>query len=208
MRRNFKKILLTIGLFSFLAILPISCDLACNDSCGCGPSSPVKDFKILSFEMLTLDHNGQEINPTDFRTIDQVVKIFGVQNFEMLSNLASTNMGIPGLAFACSPLPPKSAEALDDIKIFNTKEVEFGDGTVLKIGNILNEYFTISPYFSSEAKSIDEFLKEDQPIFLNEYFQLKFTKNPQKQTIINFSMEITLDSGRRLSLNDQFLYIE
>jgi hypothetical protein len=208
MRRTIKNTLATFGLFAFMAMLPISCGLVCTDSCGCGPQPVASDFRILSFNMMTLDSNGTEISSETFLPFDQVRKVFGVDNFEMLATSESTFSGFPGFAFACSPLPPKSIESLIDLKIYNTKEVEFEDGTIFKVGDILNDYFEMSTYFSSDAKSISDFLMDGHQLFLDELIQLFFTKNPQKQMVINFNMEFTLETGRKLSLNDQTLSIE
>lgn len=208
MGNSYKNSLATFALFLLLALLPISCDLVCTDSCGCGPQTQVNDFKIISFEMLTVNTAGEELNPEIPHPYTQVLKTFKVKDIETVSAVESTNFGIPGVVYACSPIPPKSQERLKDLKLFNLKEVELGDGTILKAGDILNDFFEINYFFVSETKPIEEFLSENTDIYLEDYYKLSFIKDPEKEVIIEFSMELTFENGRTISVNAEKLGIK
>lgn len=208
MEAFYKKSLVTALLFSFLALLPISCDLVCNDSCGCGSQTEAKDFKIISFEMFTVNLNGEELSQDLTQPYNQVLKTFKIKEIEMLSYIESSNLGIPGVALACSPLPPKSQEKLEGLKIFNTKEVTLGDGTVLKAGDILNDFFEINYYFISDSAPIEEFFSENRIIYLDDYFKLSFIKDPKMEIVIEFSMQLIFENGREISINGEKLNIQ
>ena len=208
MKNLYKKSIASSLLFSFFALLPISCDFVCNDSCGCGPQVQVNDFNIVSFEILTVNNQGEELNPDIAHPYTQVLKTFKIKDIEMISAIESSNFGLPGVAYACSPMPPKSQDRLEDLKLFNLKEVTLGDGTVLKAGDILNDFFEINYFFVSETKAISEFLSESKTIYLDDYFKLSFIKNPEKEIFLEFSMELIFENGRRISINGEKLNIK
>jgi len=208
MRNIYKNSIATTTLFLLLAIFPISCDLVCNNTCGCGSQTRINDFKIISFKMLTTNPNGEEISPNSTQPYEQVLKTFKIKDIEMVAAIPSTFFGIPGVVLACSPIPPKSQERLKEIKIFNTKEVTLGDGTVLKPGDLLNEFFQMNYYFASSNEPIEEFLSEERTIYLDDYFKLIFIKAPQKQVVIEFSMLFIFESGSEISISDEKLSIQ
>ncbi len=191
-----------------LALLPISCDIVCNDTCGCGSQTQVNDFKIISFEMLTVNTQGEEVNPEIPQPYQQILKTFKIKDIEVLSNIESSTFGVPGVVYACSPIPPKSQERLEDLKLFNLKEVTLGDGTVLKAGDILNDLFQINYYFVSETKPIEEFLSENNTLYLDDYYKLTFIKDPKKEVIIEFSLQLIFENGRTISVNNEQLNIK
>lgn len=207
MGNTYKNSFATGFLFLVLALLPISCDLVCNNSCGCGSQTQANDFKIISFEMLTININGEELNSEISQPYNQVFKSFKIKDIETVATVESS-IGIPGVAFACSPPPLRSQETLSELNIFNTKEVTLGDGTVIKVGDNLNDLFEINYFFVSDTKPIEEFLSENKVIYLDDYFKLSFIKAPQKQVVIEFSIQFIFENGREISINDQKLSIQ
>ncbi|EAZ79233.1 hypothetical protein [Algoriphagus machipongonensis] len=209
MRERDKKLVSITVLFMAFAILPISCDVLCNDSCGCGPSPETKDFNILSFETRTVDANGNELDPLSFQPYDQVYKEFGIDEYEFISYESNSKImtGIPGVAYACSPIPPKSQEKLITLEIYNTSELVLGDGTTLKVGDLLNSFFEIDSDYISEPKSIEDFFAEPVELYNYEKFRLSFTKNPEKETLITFSLHFIFENNKEITANNIVLSI-
>ncbi|MEN2282550.1 hypothetical protein AAGF08_10465 [Algoriphagus sp. SE2] len=208
MRSFYKNSLATVSLFLLLALIPISCDLVCTDSCGCGSKTQISDFKIISLEMLTVNTDGEELNPEIPQPYKQILKTLKIKDIEIVSAIESSNFGLPGVAYACSPIPPKSQERLEDLKLFNLKEVELGDGTVLKPGDLLNDFFEINYFSASDTKPIQEFVSENIIIYLDDYYKLSFIKDPGKEVVIEFSMQLIFENGRTISVNNEKLSIK
>lgn len=209
MRNSKKKFFTTLFLLGFLAFLPISCDVLCNNSCGCGPVPETKNFSVISFSSSTVNSQGQEIPAEEFGFYNEVHKELKVQDFELVSFLdLPSSPSIPGIAFACDPLPPKSIDELVFIEIYNSKEVTLDDGTVLKVGEILNDFFTINTAYTTDPKNISDFFSQSWEIYFYEPFNLHFSKNPGKEIVITFSIRFLLENEKEISLNDVILSIK
>lgn len=208
MMRIYRKYLATIAVFTLLAILPISCGIVCNDSCGCGPQFEVKDFNILSFETLSLTKAGQRVNPTTPLPYDQIFKVFRTLETQTLSSFEKNNpTGIPGVAFACSPLTPKSAQMMTGIQLLNSKEQILNDGTVLKIGQDITEYFEINYFFEEKILPLESFFKQPLPVYREDLFKLGWKQAPNKEIILEFSIRIIMTDGKEFNLNNEILSI-
>ena len=93
------------------------------------------------------------------------------------------------------------------ITIYNLKEVELGDGTILKIGDKLNDFFEINSIYDNSSRSIDDFFMEPQLIFLDEKLRLFFTKDPEKETVIEFSIQFLFEKNQELVIKSTLLKI-
>ena len=207
MASAFKKSFLTATVFIGLSLLPISCDVICNDSCGCGPDFDVKDFSITSMESITLVSDGQQVSSADTYPFDEVVKGIRVDEFQTLAMSESYSQVIPGFALACSPRPSQSVENLADIKIINSAEVKLSSGEKLKIGDDISEYFGINYYFSEGTQPISDFLEDTLPIFSDDLLKLAWLNDPMGEISLKFTIQVILDSGREISLTDEVLNI-
>lgn len=204
-----KNSIATFTIFLILALLPVSCDVLCNNSCGCGPLPEVKDFRIVSFSASTYHLDGMQLADDIAFAYNEVYKVLRVEEFEFLSHVDPSSTGFfPGVAFACSPMPPKSANALLDMEIYNSNEVILGDGTVLQVGEIINNYFEIGTDYTADPKTLDDFFIEKHEIYSDEPFKLYFTKNPEKETIITFSIRFLLENQEEKVLNNVILKIK
>lgn len=204
----YRKSLATVTVFAFIALLPISCGILCNDPCGCGPQFEVKDFNILSFETLSLTKPGQRVNPTTPLPYDQIFKVFRILNTQTLSSIENNPaIGIPGVAFACSPVTPKSAQLMTGIQLLNSKEVALGDGTVLKVGQDITEFFEVNYFFEEKTLPFESFFKRPLAIYREDLFKLGWKQDPKKEIILEFSIRIFMTSGKEFNLNNEILSI-
>lgn len=209
MEASFKNSITTLLVFLVLALLPISCDVVCSNPCGCGPAPQVRSFNIISFSSASYNSNGVEVSDELFLPYNEIYKSIKVEEFEFVSQGEPVFKGaLPGMAYACSPVPPKSTNALLYLEIYNSNEVTLGDGTVLQVGEILNDYFEISSDFTVSPKKIEDFFTEKQEIYSYEPFKLYFTKNPEKETVITFSVRFFLENQVEKVLNEVVLSIK
>lgn len=211
MQFNSKKTLLTLAIFSGMALLPLSCNIVdpfCNSSCGCGSTPTVTDFLIQDFEIQTLQSNGNEADSESFYPFDQLSKVFTLGEVEYLAlETSSSSNGIPGLAFACSIAPPKSANKLKNIQIFNTEEVMLESGDVLKVGDNISHLFGLNYYHNQGLESIADFIENGVEIYLDDSFKLQFQNDPKKELKLSFSIQIQLDGGQEFNYQNEVLRI-
>ncbi len=208
MKNLIRKSVATCTLLSILALLPISCGIVCTDSCGCGPQFEVKDFNILSFETLSLTKPGQRVNPTTPLPYDQIFKAFRILDVQTLSSLNENVTGsIPGVAYACSPVTPKSAQQMTGIQLLNSKEVSLGDGTVLKVGQDITDFFEVNYFFAEQTLPFTSFFKQPLTVYREDLFKLGWKSNPKKEVILEFSIRIFMTGGKEFNLNNEVLSI-
>lgn len=208
MRLTAKRVGLTICLFSFLALIPMSCGIFCQDSCGCGPSAPPQDLVIKSMQILTLGPTAQTVNPLDTLPYTQVFKSLEVKEFEikLISENYSPSPSL-GLAYACSPLPVYSRDEINAIRIVNKTSVELVDGTTLNPQQDISSYFGMAFFYSDKLSTIQEFIGTGRYFFLGENFKLGFKQSPGKALKLEFDVEVTFKSGKSFILENQVLSI-
>jgi hypothetical protein len=201
-----KKIFLTIGLFSLLALIPMSCGLFCQDSCGCGPISPPQNLLIKSMRLNTVDPLGQAVNPLDSFPYDKVFKSLEVKDFEItvVSEIIGPSTTF-GMTYACSPLPISSKDEIIGIKIRNKKEVTLGSGVVLKPEEDISSYFGISFFYSNNLVKIQEFIGSGRSFVLGENFKLGFFQAPGQPISLEFDLEVNFKSGVKFLFENQAL---
>lgn len=208
MRLTAKRIGLTISLFSFLALIPMSCGIFCQDSCGCGPSAPPQDLIIKSMQLLTLGPMGQTVNPLDTLSYNQVFKSLEVKEFEikLLSENFSPGPSF-GLAYACSPLPVYSRDEIIDIRIRNKTALTLADGTTLNPRQDISSYFGMAFFYTDKLATIQEFIGTGRYFFWGENFKLGFKQSPGKALKLEFDVEVSFKSGKAFLLENQVLSI-
>ncbi|MBY5950372.1 hypothetical protein OU792_11505 [Algoriphagus sp. NF] len=202
-----KKLITTSALFITLAMLPIACSEFCNNPCGCGPVFEVIDFRVQSFETLSLTTEGQQVSPSTSLPYDFITKSFRIKETQNVSYFEESNNSIPGVAFACSPPSPQSQEKMIGIQIINSKEVEFADGEIFKVGQDISDFFEVNYFFVEQTRPIPEFLENGLTLFREDLFKLVFTKNPGKEVQLEFSMRIMLEGGLEFNLQNEILSI-
>ncbi|MFC3414138.1 hypothetical protein [Algoriphagus hitonicola] len=207
MKNYRKKLFSTFFLLIGLGILPMGCEVFCNDSCGCGPQFEVKDFRITAFETLTLAADGQRIDPSTVLPFAQTTKSFRIAQFETIALARNSEPSFPGIAMACSPIPPKSIERMTNLILINKKEQVLGDGTILQIGDQLNPYVEINYFFASQTSPISDFLEGGLTLFSDDLFKLVWQKDPGKEMVIEFDLQIELEGGRAFVLPNEILSI-
>lgn len=208
MRLTAKRIGLTISLFSFLALIPMSCGIFCQDSCGCGPSAPPQDLVIKSMQILTLGPTAQTVNPLDTLPYTQVFKSLEVKEFEikLISENFSPSPSL-GLAYACSPLPVYSRDEINAIRIVNKTSVALADGNTLNPQQDISSYFGMAFFYTDKLSTIQEFIGTGRYFFLGENFKLGFKQSPGKALKLEFDVEVTFKSGKSFILENQVLSI-
>jgi hypothetical protein len=208
MRNLLKKSFATLGLLALMAILPISCGVVCNDVCECEPRFDVQNFKILSFETLSLTKSGQRVNPITPLPYSEIFKSFRILDVQTISLKEPENtVSFPGIVYACSPVSPKSVDLLRGIQILNAKEVTLGDGTVLKVGDDITKYFGFNNFFSENITAKEVFFKAPIEVYRDDLFKLGWKQNPQREVILEFSLRILFTNGREFNLNNEVLAI-
>lgn len=210
MHKSIKRTTLTFGLFSFLALMPMSCGLFCNDSCGCGPLPKPRVFVIESFDIKTVDGTGREIPETQNKPYNQMFKSLQIKDIKFISNLniEALYTGSLGLVFACDPAPDASKNALKLIQIINEKEFTLDNGTEYGVGVNLTSLFGINSVSSNSIVSISEFTGLGRPLFFEDFFKIGFLENPKKELNLKFTIRLVFDDGQEFLLADQILNIQ
>jgi hypothetical protein len=209
MKVRTKKVTLTLGLFTFLALLPMSCGIFCEDLCGCGPGTPPGNLIIKSMELLTLDANRQQVDPLDTFPFDQVSKSLQVKEFEIqgISEFSSFGYSSFGTAFACSPLPIYSKDEITSLQLINRKEIRLGGGTLLKDLEDISTYFGMGNFYTGKLLPIKEFLGSGKAVSLEESFRLGFVTSPGQAIQLEFDLLVKFQSGKELTIPNQVLSI-
>jgi hypothetical protein len=204
-----KRAGLTLALFSILALIPMSCGLFCQDSCGCGPSAPPKDMIIKSMQLFTLTSNRQAVNPMDTLPFNQVFKAIQVKDFEVKILAESTFAPALsyGLAYACSPSPLYSRDEITSIKVINNKQVSLADGTTIRPTDDITRLFGMGNFYSGNLISVEEFIGTGKTVILEENYKLGFTKSPGKPVKLEFEVKVIFKSGKEILIEDQVLNI-
>lgn len=206
-QRN-KKLFSTLFLVTALGFLPLGCEVFCNDSCGCGPRYEIKDFRITAFETLTLAEDGQRIDPSTVLPYSQTTKSFRISQFETIALIPNEgSFSLPGVAWACSPLPPKSIERMTNITLINKKEQVLADGTILQVGDQLNSLVEINYFFASQTQPISDFLEGGLTLYSDDLFKLVWQKDPGKEMVIGFDLHLELENGQGFVLPNEILSI-
>ena len=204
-----KKLFATLNLLALLALLPMGCDIFCADSCGCGSGFKNQTLLIKSFEAITIAADGQQIQPTSNLPYDQVFKAIRVDDFDLIS-YEGQDFFEPwslGTAYACSPPTPISESKLTSLKITNLREVILGDGTRMQVGEDITAYFGINDFYSQGLKPVNQYLQSGKEVYLDGYYKLGFTKDPDAEVSLEFSISLTMDNGEEFVLNNQILGI-
>jgi hypothetical protein len=204
-----KRIITTISLFSTLAMLPMSCGLFCNDSCGCGPVTKPREFVIESFATKTVDELGNNIPETQSRNYNQIFKSVEISDRKFTSK-AKVEGSMPlslGLAFACSPAPDTSTNELQLIEIINEVGFTVGDGTEYEVGENLNSLFGISEVFRTNLVPIEEYPQFGAKLTLDDFFKIGLFQNPGKELQLEFTIRIVFDDAQQFLLTNQTLNV-
>lgn len=210
MENVIKKGLLTTGLFTFLALLPMSCGLFCNDSCGCGPVTRPREFVIESFATNTVDDLGNVIPENQSRNYNQIFKSVEIRDIRFTSEaqVEESNPTSMGLAFACSPAPDASINELQLIEIINEVEFTLVDGTEYAIGENLSSLFGISEVYRTNLIPIEEFPQFGAKLYLDDFFKIGLFQNPEKEINLKFTIRLRFNDGQEFLLTDQTLNIQ
>lgn len=209
MKLNGKRIFTTISLFSILSLLPMSCGLFCNDSCGCGPVTKPREFVIESFATKTVDELGNNIPETQSRNFDKIFKSVEISERKFTSEAKvedSMHLSL-GLAFACSPAPDTSINELQLIEIINEVEFTLADGTEYAIGEKLNSLFGISEVFRTNLIPIEEYPQIGAKLTLDDFFKIGLFQHLGKELQLEFTIRIVFDDAQEFLLTDQTLNV-
>ncbi|MFN3759580.1 MAG: hypothetical protein ACK4SF_10205 [Algoriphagus aquaeductus] len=210
MKQTVKKLGLTLALFSFLALIPMSCGVICNDSCGCGPSAfRTQQMNIKSLDVLTISSTGQEINPSQAMAYDQVFKGIRVKEFDIikLSEKSVPNQSTFGLALACSQPPLISEEKFQTIQVINRKEFALSNGTQVLKGEDITDLFGINSIYVGTLLPLNVFVDSGRNFILEEYFKLGLLEAPEEPISFFFDLKVKFDNGKEFIFTDQNLNI-
>lgn len=211
MNSHSKRILTTFSLFSFMALLPMSCGLFCgNDSCGCGPVSKPREFVIESFATRTVDGSGNEILKTQSRNFDQISISLEIKDIKFTSHAKVGWEGLinPGFAFACSPAPDTSKNELNLIEIINEGEFTLADGTKYPIGEKITSLVGINRVFNNGVVPIAEFTGLGRKLTFEDSFKIGLLQNPGKELQLKFTIRLVFDDAQEFLLTDQILNVQ
>lgn len=210
MKRNEKRVFTTLSLFSFLALMPMSCNLFCaSDSCGCEPSSKPQEIRIKSFATQLVNESNVEISESEINPYDQVfiTLLSNEVEFKTLGSIESSQTWTFGTAFACSILPPTTENTLYLIQIINEKEFSSNDGTVFSPGENISALFGINYIFSSELTTIQNFIGPGLKLTQEDKFKIGLLQNPHKDLQLKFTIRLRFDDAQEFLITDQTLNV-
>ncbi|WP_157963232.1 hypothetical protein [Algoriphagus litoralis] len=205
-----KKLFATVTLFAFFAFLPISCGLLCRDSCGCGPSPKLQEIRIKSLSVSTVDKSGVAVVATEGKAFDQVFKSIRIDEVEFLAEVQNQATAISsfGTAFACSPIPPKSVNALSLIQVINEKEFTTSNGVVYAEGDDISSLFGVNYFFGAELTALEDFLEGGLELYQYEDLKVGLLQNPEKELNLEFKMRLVFDDAQEFVLSNQLLSVK
>lgn len=193
MNKNFVSFIFFLFLFG---AIPVSCDILCLDSCGCGENFPPKDFSIKGLSVNDFLLN-QTFNPDFFYPKAELFKLIEVSQFEFLSHADHPNntMGLIPLAKACSPAPNKSSESISQILITSKNQFVISSEQKIEVGTDISEYFVATGYPTSSGESISAYLADNPNIYLGEGLFLKWNFPLAENSELIFDIQIKLNNG-------------
>jgi hypothetical protein len=209
MQNRSKRILATFSLFSFLALMPMSCGLFCgNDSCGCGSAPKPKELRVKSFATMTVNGSGSEISTSETWAFDQVFKKFRIKEaeFKAQSTIESTTSAL-GIAYACDPAPDQTKNTLYLIQILNQKEFTLADGTTYSQGDHITSLFGMNHFYAQGLTNIDNFIAPGLRLTFDDSFKIGVLENPRKELNLQFSIRLVFDDQQEFILTDQILNV-
>ncbi|MFN3997303.1 hypothetical protein [Algoriphagus sp.] len=209
MKIQSKRIFASLTLFSFLALMPMSCGLFCgNDSCGCGSLPKPRDLRVKSFETLTVNESGNEILDSEIKAYNQVFKTLRIKEaeYKVQSSIESTSSTL-GLAFACDPAPDRTKNSLYLIQILNQKEFTLADGTNFSVGDNITSLFGMNHFFAQGLTSIENFTAPGLRLIREDYFKIGVIENPGKELNLKFTIRLLFDDRQEFLLTDQLLNV-
>ncbi len=209
MKNSWKKLFTTVTLFAFFAFLPISCGLLCRDSCGCGPSPKLQEIRVNSFLVSTVDIAGVEVPESVPNAFDQVFKSIRIDDVEFLSEIqnAPTSFSSFGTAFACSPIPPKTVNALNLIQIISESEFTTSDGIQYSEGETISSLFGGNYFYGAELIALEDFVEGGLELFQYEDLKVGMLANPEKELNLKFTIRLVFDDAQEFLLPNQILNI-
>ncbi|MCH6235132.1 hypothetical protein [Cognataquiflexum rubidum] len=201
MQKNFIAFFLFLVLFG---AIPVSCDIICLDTCGCGDNPPPRDFSIKDFKANNF-LVGQTFNPDFYYPKEDLYKLIEVSDYEFLSQAENPirGTGFVQVTNACSPAPNKSSESITDIKITAKKQFGISSEKTVEIGSDISSYFLVTEYPSISGKSISEYLKEKPLIYLEEGLFLQWNSPLVENQELVFDIKIKLSNGKVFVFEDE-----
>ncbi|MCL6261416.1 hypothetical protein M3O96_20115 [Aquiflexum sp. TKW24L] len=205
MNKNFTAFILFLF---FFGAIPVSCDILCRDSCGCGKIEKANDFMVKEFQVVNFIR-GQVYNPEVYYKKDEFYKVLDIKEFEFISqSIPNQGMGFIQGAFACDPGPHMSAESIIDILIINKREWISFEGEIFPIGSDISSHFTISDYPHLSGESISDYLASGKRMFLGEGLFLKFESALIEDSDLMFDVEIKLSNGNNYYFQNEKMKIQ
>lgn len=204
-----KRLFTTFSLFSFLALLPMSCGLFCNDSCGCGALPKPQELRVKSFAILTVNESGSEISESETKEYNQIFKTLRINEaeYKTQSSIESTSSPSLGTAFACSPIPPTTENTLYLIQIINEKEFTLADGTNYFEGDNISSLFGMNHFFAQGLTTIENFTGPGLRLTFEDYYRIGILENPEKELNLEFTIRLVFDDAQEFLLTDQLLHV-
>lgn len=204
-----KRVFATISLFCVLALLPISCDLICLDSCGCGPAQQVGEIRIRSWQAKTISESNQAIEKTEIRDFDKAFVGLSVDEVVFLADQSSEqeSFGSLGMAYACSPIPPQTANTLSLIQLINQKEFTTAAGVTYSAGEDISSLFGIGQVYVTKLSPFAEFVGSGLRPTTEDYFRIGLLGDPGKVLELEFTVRLVFDDRQEFLLSDQFLNV-
>jgi hypothetical protein len=206
-----KKKMITIwALMLAIGIIPMSCDLFCQNSCGCGPMSPSREFSIKDLAIGDLVIGTSAFSSELFYAIDQYYKVIEITGFEYLTDFQEIKISFSLInsVYACSPAPQTSIQKLTDLKIINKKETTLSNNNLVLEDQEITDRFLISNYPTTTGQTITLFLENDQVMYMGEPFYLRLNETISNETELNFDILVKLNDGQEFKFEDQVMKIK
>ncbi|WP_194976883.1 hypothetical protein [Aquiflexum lacus] len=205
-----KKLIAIWTMMLAFGIIPMSCDLFCRDSCGCGSPIPMREFSIKDLTIGDLVIGTSAFNPDLFYAKDQYFKVIEISGFEYLTENQDFKFSFHffNSVYACSPAPNISFQHIAELKIINKKETVLSESNLILEAQDISEKFLISNYPSIDGQAIISLLEEEQKFYLGESFFLKWNESITGETELIFDIFIKLSDGQEFLFADEVMKIK
>lgn len=183
--------------FLFLVILmgliPLSCDLFCYDSCGCGKLPPTKNF-VIDAMRVDIVANSQLADPAQEYLVEELVlRVWPDEVTYASANTHTKAFSLVSSAFACDPIPPGSAHPLKAIKISTNQGFEW-KGRTIESKEEITDLFRVAGFASDP--SFDYLLQYRFNFLGQEPLQIRLIDQPDIATAMDINLELTLSDDR------------
>jgi hypothetical protein len=197
-----KKILLLFIVYPVLALF--------NQACICTMDKPeeisIEELDVYTDKIMT----HLQLDTTQFTAYDSIAKVIEItQSQFVLRSPSSKPVSFISGAYACDDIENFAEQTLSAVRLVSTMDASVNEEVEIAVGDTLSDYFQMS--FCGDSgpyASIDEMIAGQHQLRERDRFYLRFDREPENETRLEFDLHIKLSDGKTFVFNDEILKIK